>query len=233
MASSGSTGPRLTLQDRLGSLFLSARASLDQLALPSIPKEVLETNEQTKKQLGGRFSASSEHLSLSITPSEERRHRRTASSPPLQQSPIELDQNASESLRQAISDDLFRIQRPPEARMAPGRSLRAPPLLGSLARASMPTSSLTRPLQTAQIQPLPHAQFSLPSTSRASLDSLRTLTARDRQLQAAEPQQAPNTSSNRWWFQADGKKEVDSLLKPEDQADTAQQEAEGIRHKCM
>jgi len=68
----------------------------------------------------------------------------------------------------------------------------------------------------------------------ATLETLRSLSARDRGIQTSSTSMLPAVGSGvtRWWFQDDNKGAVDDLLKEEDQASTAQEEAEAIRKKC-
>ncbi|PVF94504.1 alpha/beta-hydrolase [Serendipita vermifera] len=161
------------------------------------------------------------------------------------------EEEASAALKQAISDEVFKIRKPPEARMAThpeGRPFRHPVLLDNLARASMPTSSLTKPLTMTSsplsIQPKIIASptsYTRPvqgvtrTDARSSIDSLRSLTARDRGIQTSTSTGMPPIMSNvnRWWFQDGNKETVDELLGDEDKAPTAQQEAEGIRKKYL
>lgn len=166
--------------------------------------------------------------------------------------------DASIELQQAISDEVFKIRRPPEARMPShchhhnerqlqrtpsinSKPSRHPVLLDNLSRASMPTSSLSRPLafsSSLSVQPnlatSPISYLRSPSIeenrSPTSIDSLRSLTARDRGIQTSTTSMSPAT---RWWFQDENKSAVDEILKEEDQASTAQEEAEAIRKKCM
>ncbi|CCA68539.1 related to triacylglycerol lipase [Serendipita indica DSM 11827] len=192
------------------------------------------------------------------------------------QSSSGLDGQTSAALQQAISDEVFKIQRPPEARMAPafegqghvqrhsidGRPFRHPVLLDNLARASMPTSSITRPLQiqpsslsstgrpgqpsSSVLTQQPHifasptsTMFSGPGASltrndtRTSIDSLRSLTTRDRGIQTSAPTSMVPTSMGKWWFQEGNKAAVDELLGDDDKASTAQKEADHIRKKYL
>jgi hypothetical protein len=178
------------------------------------------------------------------------------------------EEDPSIALHQAISDEVFRLRKPPEALMPPhhhhhkesplhhsasvgSRSARHPVLLDNLARASMPTSSLSRPLaysSSLRVQPnlvtSPVSMSRLPFTSitgvprdnerSATLETLRSLSARDRGIQTSSTSMLPAVGSGvtRWWFQDDNKGAVDDLLKEEDQASTAQEEAEAIRKKC-
>ena len=183
-----------------------------------------------------------------------------------------LDGQASAALQQAISEEIFKIQRPPEARMAPvfegqghphldGKPFRHPVLLDNLARASMPTSSITRPLQMQQSSLASTSRQGQPSTSiltqqprlvtspiatafsgpgaslarsdtRTSIDSLRSLTTRDRGIQTSATTGMMPTSMGKWWFQDGNKEAVDHLLGEDDKASTAQKEADKIRKKC-
>ncbi|CAG8684527.1 7019_t:CDS:2, partial [Acaulospora colombiana] len=159
------------------------------------------------------------------------------------------EEEASAALKQAISDEVFKIRKPPEARMAThpeGKPFRHPVLLDNLARASMPTSSLTKPLNMTSsplsIQPKIIASptsYTRPvqgvtrTDARSSIDSLRSLTARDRGIQTSTSTgMSPIVSNvNRWWFQDGNKETVDQMLGDDDKAATAQEEAEGIRKK--
>lgn len=156
------------------------------------------------------------------------------------------DENSSTvALRQAIEDEVFKIQRPPEAKMKShpnhdSRPFRHPVLLDNLARASMPTASLTRPLASS-LSPQPSLISQSPTSysrpfmtqPRTSIDSLRSLTARDRGIQTTATSMSPLAStSTRWWFQDGNKEAVDNILREEDKAPTAEQEAQHIRKKC-
>jgi hypothetical protein len=160
------------------------------------------------------------------------------------------EEEASAALKQAISDEVFKIRKPPEARMAThpeGRPFRHPVLLDNLARASMPTSSLTKPLSMSPSPLLIQPKIVTSPTSyahpiqgvtrtdtRLSIDSLKSLTARDRGIQTSTSTGMPPIVSNvnRWWFQDGNKEAVDQMLGDEDKAPTAQEEAENIRKKC-
>jgi triacylglycerol lipase len=177
--------------------------------------------------------------------------------------------NHTAELQQAISDEVFKIKKPPEARMAShhrtsslhSRELRYPTLMDKSVRASRPTASITKPLAQihASLSPQPSlatspTSYSRPGlglgmaasgllrmgtssnepTARTSLDSLRSLSARDRGIQtsAAQAMSPVPSGMNRWWFQDGNKEAVDGMLHEEDKAPTAQQEVEGIRKKC-
>lgn len=84
----------------------------------------------------------------------------------------------SDALQQAISDEVFKIKRPPEARMAAhhrddahNREFRHPTLLDKPNRASFPTSSLSKPLAPVQtnLSPQPSIVTSPTSYSRPGL----------------------------------------------------------------
>lgn len=63
---------------------------------------------------------------------------------------------------------------------------------------------------------------------------LRSLSAKDREIHTSATEQAPAVASPvaRWWFQDGNKEKVDEMLGDEDKADTAENEADHIRHKC-
>ncbi|KAG8862057.1 hypothetical protein FRC20_011370 [Serendipita sp. 405] len=143
--------------------------------------------------------------------------------------------------------------------------LRHPLLLDNLARASLPTSSITRTLQLQQPSMIginhPSFQSSLSiqpnlvssptsgilsrpaflgsneppkrSDTHTSIDSLRSLTARDRGIQTTAPSSMAPSAVGRWWFQDGNKEVIDGMLKDEDKAPTVAQEAESIRKKYL
>jgi hypothetical protein len=156
------------------------------------------------------------------------------------------DTEPSDALRQAIEDEplLLRAEspvelaRPPQAKIASHvRSFRQPALLDDLAKAARPTASpvplsavgFSSPTFSSQLPTI----FSQHPPTRTSLDYLRSLNSRDRGISTTAVAQAPSLATpTQWWFQDGGKAEVDSLLEEEDQASTAQKEAEHIRQKC-
>ncbi|KAG8832174.1 hypothetical protein FRC17_001814 [Serendipita sp. 399] len=208
---------------------------------------------------------------LSTSPTEQ---RSDGEQPPV----VTDDATRATALKQAISEEAFKIQRPPEARMLPlqqgqGHSHRAstdgkfrpPVLLDNLARASLPISSLTRTLQfqqpsiignyhqpskpTLPTQPnlvssptgailsrpgfLGTSEMPMRKDPRMSIDSLRSLTARDRGIQTSASSGMFPTSAGKWWFQDGNKELVDEMLKEDDRAPTVEQEAESIRKKYL
>lgn len=325
--------PRMSLQDRLGSLFTNSPRSSIERSRPTSPlpsdttrvniaasssadgKPVVESSSQIQKSdnmpsrvgsiasslssaqnwsspitrwfTGSTTSGVAEPPAVAVSETlGKSTHRRYPSDSQIRNEPngstiwperrsAELptftrrgEQNPTEALHQAISEEAFRLRKPPEALMPPhhhhhqegqlhhsastgSRSIRHPVLLDNLARASMPTSSISRPLaysSSLRVQPslvsspvsITHAPFSsltgIPGETVRSptLDSLRSLTARDRGIQTSSTSMLPAVGSGvtRWWFQDGNKNAVDEMLKEEDQASTAEQEAEAIRKKC-
>ena len=182
---------------------------------------------------------------------------------------VDLDSSGhSAALQQAISDEVFKIKKPPVARMAihhrddtHSKEFRHPTLMDKPNRAAFPTASITKPLTSIQTTLTPQPSIVTSPTSyarpglglgmaaggllrlggssnetitRTSLDSLKSLSARDRGIQTSAAQSMSPAASglNRWWFQDGNKEAVDGLLHDEDKAATVQQEAEGIRKKC-
>lgn len=145
------------------------------------------------------------------------------------------------SLREALEEDIFHcvspadeIRPPPAAQLHRGMTgrtavRRSPPFLENLARSTLPTASVSKPLPVFR-QPSDHAASpegsyfaSQPTPSRTSLDTLRSLRDRGMSLPPSKPQ--PN---NKRWFSSD-----QHLLDESDQADTAEDEEALIRKKCM
>lgn len=192
----------------------------------------------------------------------------------LADSPTSVIQTA-EALQEALSDDHFdyskrssiHITEPPPARIATTAlhqsyaamqartKLRHPALLDHLGRSTFPSSSMAHAEPEPHISPRrPAEAASFPflgrseSSSRTSIEALRSLQANDKalqQLQAAHihtdalhpPVRGSTLESltptlpSLWWFSH--KKDVDHLLHEDDQAETAEEEGKKIRERCQ
>ena len=178
------------------------------------------------------------------SPSSTHSHSPSVSRTPSPTSP-------SFALREALNDTIAgnshdAIQRPQPARLPTAFSTRSsirrsPPFLENLARSTLPTASLTRPLPTSP-HPLGDSQNDVDSTAivitqspptRTSIDSLRTL--RDRGMGITPDAARTITTSattSWWWYMREHKSSVDDLLDESDQAGTVEDEAAKIRRKC-
>ena len=162
----------------------------------------------------------------------------------------------SAALSEALHDGLKLPARPDPARLPPSLNRsqshrRAPSVFSNLTRSTLPTSSLSSPGQSTESSNthytvdseypvvLNHSPPSVPT--RSSLDTLRSLqaptTLRRTRPSSSRHQQKRSIhlpSPIRSWFQSEppDDKQHESILVEEDQAETADQERERIRHKC-
>ncbi len=163
------------------------------------------------------------------------------------------------SLNEALHETLRLPTRPPLARLpTPLYTSRlghghSPQFFDSLTRTTLPTSSLSTgsqlnysssPLSSSPISSRPSI-YQLPvilgdsPTHRTSLDTLRSVSQRDRR-RSSHSISSERTSTfdstwpkNWWWFQAENKEDVDGMLGEDDRADTVEEERDRIRKKCM
>ncbi|KAF5385141.1 hypothetical protein D9615_001364 [Tricholomella constricta] len=111
------------------------------------------------------------------------------------------------------------LAQPPAARLPDSfhasRTLtRAPPFFGSLARSTLPTASLSPPLSVC---PSPSPPPIVLTSSRSSLDTLRSLSSRDHARSVSTStalilsSRTPSPTFAWWWFQTEDKDTVSSL----------------------
>jgi len=93
-----------------------------------------------------------------------------------------------------------------------------PPFFDNLTRSTLPTSSLSPPLQSPS---------TLLTPSPSSLDTLRSLSHRNHARSIATS--PPTIATSWWWSQSQN---VDSLLNEDDRADSPHQQQDNIRKKC-
>lgn len=184
----------------------------------------------------------------------------------------------SPELEEALNEDCIspghipspHVRTPPKARLPSGSSISSrtftnhapPPFFTDLSRATLPTSSVSRPPQLWLPLDSPSAMFHPQDTNSAesksrddvedletpfivrdqspptstSIDTLRALSLRDRgmTLPPLEVQTIrPSRSPTRWWSGKENKQTVDNLLHESDQADTIEDEQANIHRKCM
>lgn len=161
----------------------------------------------------------------------------------------------SSALSEALHDESLKLPSRPEAAVLSSSfkpHIRPPPLLGNLTRSTLPTSSLSPPVQSTERSPdhashftvdsaypvaLNHSPPSIPT--RTSIDTLRNVQRRTSSKKPPSPGHQQTRSLNisaplmSWWSSdPPPEKKHEGILDEEDQADNSDEERENIRHKC-
>jgi hypothetical protein len=151
------------------------------------------------------------------------------------------------SLNEALSCPLPSLPRKPPYAHVPSHFCagpplsRPPPLLDNVARSTFPTASLSQPplymphfsshSRSPSLDLLDSPTPNPPQRGRSSIDSLRSVSNRSLHTSAAPLD--IQTRFNWWWNEQDGRGSVDPLLSDADRAETAPQQQEHIRKKCL
>ncbi|KAF5385430.1 hypothetical protein D9757_005440 [Collybiopsis confluens] len=158
------------------------------------------------------------------------------------------------SLNEALHEPLCLPRRPPSAQLSHFSLARNPPFLNELARAALPTASLSPPATVSPTfrarssaqsnQDLDSPQISLYHSisqssppSKSSLDSLRSVSQRDLSLRRYHTKStstlsfSESDSNSSWWWFSSNKENVDHLLSDDDRAASVREEQDHIRKK--
>ncbi|KAJ7487406.1 Alpha/Beta hydrolase protein [Mycena galericulata] len=121
------------------------------------------------------------------------------------------------------------------------RALSRPPaFLDNLTRSTLPTASLSSPVDSPDENPFHDVVTPMHSPPEgSSLATLRSLSLRDHRRSrslhtaavAADVPSQPESAIARWWFQSENKDNVDALLDESDRADSVQQEQRILHSK--
>jgi hypothetical protein len=162
-------------------------------------------------------------------------HSPTSSSPRSPSSPS----SSHSALSEALHEDILPA-RPPPARLPQGfgpspQLSRHPTFLDNLTRSTMPTASLTSPVDATSRDLSPDTPIFLNDNGRgrrrSSVDTLKSLQKRG--VHSSATQRFQESPPSQWnWFQWSNKGQTDQLLSEEDREESDQEERDHINKKC-